>query len=234
MSQRNTIWMYPNRIYICSGGASANSLFFEDRYCHKLFFKYLNRFVSPMANILQYKLNATEWALLIQTKSEEEIRAAYFAQREKSDTANREKDHNETFRMISEHFRMLLSNFAKASNYYLGRKGVVVMKRFDKYPISSEVSYSEEFDRICDLKFCSYQQIKKKYSPDETFYDKDKLMEDNDKNPSVMRSALAYYRGLIRLEMMPIRLVKVKPKSNVLREMLYPPQKQKFNKKPPP
>ena len=125
MSHQQTIWMHPNKIYITSGGASANSLFFEDKHCHlpagrttsilqagELFFTYMKRFVSPMANILHYKLNSTEWAMLIHTKSEEEIQTAYFAQRAKSTTANRDKDLSEASRMLSEHYRMALSNFA--------------------------------------------------------------------------------------------------------------------------
>lgn len=58
----------------------------------EIFFKYLKRFVSPMAEVLHYKLNSTEWALLIHTKSEKEIRDAYCNQRNKSTKADREKD----------------------------------------------------------------------------------------------------------------------------------------------
>lgn len=45
-----------------------------------------------MAEVLHYKLNSTEWALLIHTKSEKEIRDAYCNQRNKSTKADREKD----------------------------------------------------------------------------------------------------------------------------------------------
>ena len=220
MCYQQTIWMHPDRVYVCSGGASANSMFFEDRYCHKLFFKYLNRFVIPMANILHYKLNATEWAILIHTKSEEEIKAAYFRQRNKSDTANREQDHTAACRMISEHFRMALSNFAKESNAYLGRKGVVVMKRFDKYPITSEKSYKQEFERICDLKFCSYQQIKEKYRADEELYDKNELLLDIDSIPHVLRSGIRMYKLSEKFEKGPILLKLIRPNSHVLRKIL--------------
>lgn len=125
MSLKQTVWMYPNNVYVTSGGACANSLLFEDQYCHlpaeritsilqasQLFFKYLNRFVTPMAEVLHYKLNSTEWALLIRIRSEDEISNAYFKQRNKSRRADREKDFTETCRMLSEHFRMFLSNFA--------------------------------------------------------------------------------------------------------------------------
>ena len=111
MSQYTT-WLYPNQVYVLSGGACANSLFFEDKYCHQLFFKYLTRFVEPMVHILQYKLHATEWVLLIQTKSDKEIRKAYKYQRNKSKKADRSKDLVEVERMLSEHFRLFLSNFA--------------------------------------------------------------------------------------------------------------------------
>ena len=187
-----------------------------------------------MVNILNYKLNATEWAILIHTKSAEEIKAAYFSQREKSDRADREKDHSEPFRMLSEHFRMFLSNFAKECNSYLGRKGVVVMKRFDKYPISTQMIYHQEFDRICDLKFCNYQQIKEKYRADKELYDVDNLLVDQNSEPHVLRSGNRFYSRGLTVENMPIDLLRVKPNTHVLRKILQKDKIIKNPEKPPP
>ena len=92
MKKEQTIWMQPDHVYVVSGGVSANSLLFEDKYCHELFFSYFRRFVSPMVEVLHYKLTATEWAMLIKTKSKRAIKKAYFKQREKSQVADRDKD----------------------------------------------------------------------------------------------------------------------------------------------
>lgn len=234
MSRQPKNWMYPNQVYVASGGACANTLLFEDKYCHELFFKYLNTFLKPMVKILHYKFTATEWALLIQTKSEEEIKAAYLKQRKKSKTADREKDHIEAHRMISEHFRMLLSNFAKECNAYRERKGTIVMKRFDKFPITSQIDYYHEFERICDLKFCNYRQTKEKYKPDESMYDKEKEMNYSNGFPHPMRSSLGVYDGLLKIESLPISLELVRPNSHVLRKILNDAKKGKNHKKPPP
>lgn len=221
MEYKNTIWMHPNQVYVTSGGACANTLFFEDKHCHSLFFTYLNRFVRPMVDIIHYKLNATEWALLIRTKSEKEIRTAYFAQREKSDKANREIDHLDVSRMLSEHFRMFLSNFAKSCNAHRKRKGTVVMKRFDKFPITTEKDYYREFDKICDLKFCNYQQVMEKYQPDIKDYDKEGLVSDYDECPHELRNAVGVYRGALKVEKLPVSLIVVRPNSHLLRKILF-------------
>ena len=200
----------------------------------EIFFKYLKRFVSPMAKILHYKLHSTEWVLMIYTKSEEEIKSAYCRQRNKSKTADREKDLTETKRMLSEHFRMALSNYVKSCNHYLKRRGGLVLRRFQKYPITSEKNYKQEFDRICDLKFCNYQQIKEKYVANKELYDVDNLLFDQNNQPHVLRSGNTFYARVLSREKMPVELMIVWPNSNVLRKILNPPSNDNKNKNPPP
>lgn len=228
-----TTWMHQNQVYIVSGGACANSLLFEDKYCHlpavrnssilqagELFFKYLKRFVLPMADILQYKLNATEWVLLVHTRSSNDIRNAYYNQRKQSDKADRTKDFEQIERMLSEHFRMFLSNFARECNMYRQRKGTLVMKRFEKLAIRKEKDYYREFERICDLKLCNYRQIKEKYQPDETEYDVENELIENNLTPHALRSAIGVYKGVLKIEMLPVSVKMVRPNTYILRKIL--------------
>lgn len=220
MLKTQTTWMYPNQLFIISGGASANSLFLEDKSSHEIFFDYFKRFVEPMVDLIHYKLTKTGWVLLIKTKSKLEINSAYLRQRNKSDKSDRTKDLIEPQRMLSEHLRMFLSNFAKRCNYILGRGGVWVKKRVENLRITNEKQYSKQFDLICDLQACNYRQLKKKYQAREDQYDKDKLLLDEDTCPNRLRSSVSVYNGCKTLEEMPVRLRLVRPFSDVLRKIL--------------
>lgn len=247
MKQQDTIWMYPNQIYVVSGSASANSLFLEDKKCHTIFFDYLNRFVTPMVNILHYKLTATGWATVIQVKSKKEIKDAYFKQRNKSQKADRDKDLTEVRRMISEHFRMFLSNFARQCNAHLNRHGVWVLKKFDKLHVGTNADYTKEFERVCDLQSCNYHQLKRKYQPDKSLYDKEKFLVDVEDVPHVLRSSIGVYERIIKIEKAPVSLKLVKPNSylptgrmgsilqaGVLRKMLLKAKNYLNPENPPP
>lgn len=225
--------MHPEEIYVVSGGASANSLFLEDKHCHNLFFDYLSRFVCPMVTILHYKVNSSGWTLLIEVKSKEEINKAYLDQRNKSKTANRDKDLVEVKRILSEHFRMFLSNFAKECNRYLNRNGVLVLKKFDKQRITDEQEYQKQFDLIYDLQSCRYKQVLKKYQPDKSLYDKEGLLRDKEGVAHVLCSSVGVYKKMVKIESLPISLALARPYSHVLRKVLKKGRNIKNPKYPP-
>lgn len=226
--------MQADQLYVVSGGASANSLFLEDKICHQIFFDYFNRFISPMAELINYKLIATGWVLLIKTKSKLEIQNAYLEQRNKSLKADRTRDLKESKRMLSEHFRMFLSNFAKKSNDHLGRNGVVVKKRFDRFKIVNEHDYHQQFELICNLQSCNYKQVVKKYQADENQYDEEGLLQIEHKTENVLRSGISVYRNRALLINIPIKLLVVRPYSYVLRKILNSNKNGNKPKTPPP
>lgn len=247
MKNNQTVWLHPNQLYIVSGGASANSFFFENRQCHIIFFEYFDCFLSNMVDLLHYKMTPTGWVMAIKTKSEKEIIAAYLMQRRKSQKADRTKDLDEPKRMISEHFRIFLSNYVKMSNYYLGREGVLVKKRFDKYQISNEEEYYREFELICDLQACNYRQIKKKYQADENNYDEANELGDKEDCIHSLRSSVGLYTGNLKMVEMPVKVRLVRPfsdlpaermssilKADVLRKILHPSQNDQNQPNPYP
>lgn len=136
--------------------------------------------------------------------------------------------------MLSEHFRVFLSLFARACNAHLMRKGVVVMKKFEKIPVRTEMNYYKEFEWIYDLKFCSYSQIKEKYQPDRSLYDREKEMVNVEGQIHSLKSSIRVYKGLAKLEKLPVALEMVRPFSSVLRKILNKDQNDKNNENPRP
>lgn len=220
IQKEQTLWMQSDHVYVVSGGSSAQSLFMEDKLCHEIFFNYFNRFVGPMVDLLHYKVTSTSWAMLIKVRNEEKIQEVYLKQRSKSPTADRNKDLKEASHMLSEHFRMFLSNFAKRCNYYLGREGVWVKKRFDKILVSNENEYKKQFELICDLQECNYRQLKEKYQASECKYDQEKLLINRDGFPHELKSGNIKYFGRGLERKLPCEVLVARPFSLVLREIL--------------
>jgi len=216
MKINKTTWLQPEKVFIVSGGASANSLFLEDKKCHKIFFKYFNRFLSEMVEVLHYKLNASGWAILVRVKEESHVIEAYKKQRLKSSKANRNLDFVEPERMISEHFRYFLSSFARRCNHILGRQGVWVKKKFDRIGIDTLRDYKVQFEQICKIQDCIHEQKKKKYRPKLREYD---LMNEMDEK-SILKSSVLVYKSRLNIEKMPINVRIVRPYSDVLRQIL--------------
>lgn len=216
MKKELTTWMHEDNIYIVSGGASANSLFFEDKKCHEMFFRYFQRFLDDMVDVLHYKLTKSGWAILIRTKSEDKIKKAYRRQRKLSYKADPLKEIFDTKRMLSEHFRFFLSSFVRTTNDYLGREGVLVKMKFSKIAINTLKDYKVQFERICQIQECIYQQKLKKYQPDKRNYDREGDMSDL----SIWKSSINFYEKNLRLIEMPITVKLVRPYSDVLRQIL--------------
>ena len=168
-----------------------------------------------MVDILHYKMTPTGWVMAIETKSEKEIGNSYLTQRSKNQKADRTKDIKEAKRMISEHFRMFLSNFVKMSNSYLGREGVLVKKRFDKFLILNEEDYYREFELICDLQSCNYRQTVEKYRADESVYEEENEWQDKNGCIDPVRSSIGLYSGRLKMREMPLEVFIVRPFSNL-------------------
>ena len=222
-------WAQANEIYILHGHSCARNLFMKDKRCHQIFITNLNRFVSKVGTILNYKVNEYGWAILIKTHEEKAIKEAYLAQRNKSKKANRDCDLEEVKRMISEFVRYFLSSTALQCNDHLGRKGVLVQKRFQKLWISNQAEYGKAFDAICRLQDFEKHQRKEYYQPPMDKYESEGIEFDG-----LLRCGVGHYRsvscdgcwvdGLVQVYVM-------RPGGDVLRQFF---QNNKNNQIPPP
>lgn len=174
-----TKWLEANKICMAKGDATANNLMFERKGNHKMFIELWNRYMSGMAELINYHLSPSGWTLLFKTRSEQDIQRSYMKQRKKSKKADASLTHTDTKRMLSEHFRIFLSQYVRQSNRKLGRSGTKVKQRFTKYLLCDINTYIEEFERIVKRKRPNSQRLKK-YQADEKQYDiKREMQEDS-------------------------------------------------------
>lgn len=210
-----THWLDCNRICLAMGNAVARNLMFESKQDHELFFKYWKKYLGGMATLLNYHLSPTGWTLLIKTKSKEEIIAAYHAQRSQSKKAKKENTLKDAPRILSEHFRIFLSQFVRRSNAHHRRKGCKVMQRFHKYVLKDGVDYEYFFEKITK-KSRRQVQIKKKYQANLSGYDTRKEMTKD----SAWKVGTRVYLGLEKAFQEWIGVELIEPKSSVLRKYL--------------
>lgn len=142
-------WLDADSICMANGEAVARNYMFESKMDHQLFHELWNKYLGGMADILNYHLSSTGWVLLFRTRSEKSIVKAYRQLRQKSKKAKLNRTLVDVSRMISEHFRILLSQYVRRINAKKGRKGTLVMERFRKYVFHSEANYNKVFELIC-------------------------------------------------------------------------------------
>lgn len=166
---RKNQWLEANKTCIATGDASAMNLMFETKNDHKLFLSLWDKYLGNMTRVINYHLAPTGWSILFDTLSETEIKDAYYKQRKKSNKAKVERTLQDVGKILSEHFRIFLSQYVRKKNQNSGRKGTLVMQRFRKYVFNEGVNFINVFEKITKLQrnnpqpICRFQADEKQY-----------------------------------------------------------------------
>lgn len=184
-------WLMPNRVCIAKGDAVALNLMFETKSDHKLFIKLWETYLGGMTRIINYNLASTGWTVLFSTKSSEEISSSYRRLRKKSRKAKRKNQYTEVHRMLSEHFRIFLSQYVRRTNAKYKRKGTLVMQSFKKYVLDKYTDYKRVFE-LLTMNCREKAQEFIKYQADERGYDVKGEMEPE----SVWKVKISGLRGI--------------------------------------
>lgn len=207
-------WLDSEKICIAHGSATAKTLMFETKSDHALFLSYWEKYLGDMLELIHYKLSSTQWVLLFRTKDDESIRKAYKALRKKSKKAKKSKSLKDVQRILSEHFRIFLSQYVRRSNAISGREGSKVKCRFKKYIVKDLSEYEEIFNTITEEEKPS--QKYPRYQADEGEYDELKEMQED----SVWKIGTRIYAGLEKYDKVLKKMVLLLPSSDVLRKFL--------------
>lgn len=210
-------WLHPEKICIAQGNSVARNFMFENKQDHERFFLLWNRYLGKMTTIINYHLTPEGWTVLFRTHSEQDIRNAYKIQRKQSRKAKKKYELKDATKIISEHFRIFLSQYVRRLNASHGRKGTLVLERFRKYVIKDQVDYQKVFRLITSQKVESPQQSKK-YQAKIKEYDITRKMEYD----SILKRAKRIYMGLEKWDKILISMELIKPKSYVLRKYFSP------------
>lgn len=227
---KNT-WLTHNKVCLAKGNAVALNLMFETKKDHQLFLKYWKKYLGSMATLLNYHLSPTGWTLLFKTKSKEDILSAYYELRSQSKKAKSENTLQDVTRILSEHFRIFLSQYVRRSNANHKRRGSKVMQRFSKYVLDETKDYDYLFQKITS-QTRDEAQINKKYQADTTQYDINCEM----KIDSIWKVGTRLYMGLEEefREWLGVRILRPEMLSDdsILRKYLNPNTLPKIH--PPP
>lgn len=207
-------WLDSEKICIAHGSATAKTLMFETKSDHALFLSYWEKYLGDMLELIHYKLSSTQWVLLFRTKDDESIRKAYKALRKKSKKAKKSKSLKDVQRILSEHFRIFLSQYVRRSNAISGREGSKVKCRFKKYIVKDLSEYEEIFNTITEEEEPS--QKHPRYQADEGEYDELKEMRAD----SVWKIGTRIYAGLEKYDKVLKKMALLLPSSDVLRNFL--------------
>lgn len=179
--KRNKSWLSAEKVCIAYGHASALNLMFEKKRDHQRFFDLWNKYLGNMAELIQYHLAPTGWTLLFKTKTKKEIISAYHEQRRKSNKVQEKCELSKVEKIISEHFRIFLSQYARRTNADNGRKGTLVLERFSKGIFKEGADFLRVFEQITQRLHQKVQE--KRYQADEARYD----IEGEMKNDSLWK-----------------------------------------------
>lgn len=213
-------WLYSDSICLAKGEAVALNLMFETKKDHEIFLIFWNKYLGNMATLINYHLSPTGWTILFKTKSENEIKTAYHEFRSTSKKAKKDHYLNEVSRILSEHFRIFLSQYARRMNANNGRKGTLVLQRFSKYILDKKKDFERFFNMITNQEHTSSQV--QKYKANESKYD----LKNEMSNESVWKVGNRLYEGLDVGFREFLREDLLRPENPVLRNFLKITQKQ--------
>lgn len=181
-------WLEPTSICMAQGASTGNVHFFETLNDHKNFLNLWEKYLGGMTDLIQYSFTSTNWMILFRTKTEADIKNAYQKQRLKSKKANPNKILTSPARMLSEHFRIWLSQYVRLANKDVGRRGTRVRSRFHKYIVNQHCDYLRIFERI-HQGIQNLVQPNPEYNPPSETYDKEKKLAPW----SIWRTSRLYY-----------------------------------------
>lgn len=208
-------WLDANKVCIAHGNSVALNLMFEKKRDHMIFFELWNKYLGDMTTVLNYHLKPTGWIVMFKTGSNEEIIRAYSKQRRKSKKAKRKFRLKDVGRILSEHFRIFLSQYVRKTNALSGRKGSKVMARFKKYMIQKEEDYKMLFNILMN-QVLGDPQSNKNYRTNTKNYDPEKKM----KKESIWKVGKRIYLGYEKWDKTLNKMEICIPNSSVLRNLL--------------
>lgn len=186
---QNGKWLEENQVCLAMGDATALNLMFETQKDHQLFMSLWEKYLGKMTELIHYHLAPTGWTFLFKTRSALEIIRAYKIQRKKSKKAKRKHELKETNRILSEHFRIFLSQYVRRTNARNGRRGTLVMQRFQKYVLDKLADFKKVFELVTKHKR-NQPQKNAKYQANIKRYD----VKNEVKRESAWVSGNAFYR----------------------------------------
>lgn len=216
-----TKWFDANRICMAQGSSTGSVQFFETEKDHERLLQLWDKYLGAMTELIQYSFTSTNWMILFRSKSSKSINAAYSALRVKSIKADLSKTLHQPSRMLSEHFRIMLSQYVRQTNMQVGRRGTRVRQRFDKFLVNQLVDYKAIFERI-------HLGIHTLLQPNPLYQAKRKSDNTVDqlKNWSIWRSSRLYYMFTHKKHRVVDSFRIINPDSYILRKILA---KQKMN-----
>ncbi len=156
--------MAANHVYLIRGSGVANSPFFETEEDCKLFLQYVDRFLRSYMTINLFQNNCDGWAMIVSTKSTEDIKQAYKERRARSKKCKKTCSYNEVWKILSDQVRILLSTYVKATNQKTGRKGGKVRSSYERFVFESPEE-AQTMQMLMKKQRYRQQQPCKRYRP---------------------------------------------------------------------
>lgn len=156
--------MEANHIYLIRGASTACSPFFESVEHCRLFLRLADRFLSDYLRITSFQNNRDGWAMIIATRSADEIKRAYLARRACSQKCKKEYEFSEVWQMLSDQIRILLSTYVRTTNFSTGRTGAKVRRRYERYVFESEEE-ALAARKSLESEYYKLRQPSKRYRP---------------------------------------------------------------------
>lgn len=178
-------------IFLARSSSTANTLFFERKNDHQLFFELIDKYLGGMIEVIHYSVVPTAWNLIFRTKSKEEIEAEYFRQRALSKKAKMECTKGDVEYMLSEHFRFMNSQLVKITNKRTGRHGTKVHSRFEKFSFENRKDMDNMIEQLETLVEFNRQWIEP-YIPNYNLCDVEEMESEDDE----FRSGKSYNKRI--------------------------------------
>ncbi len=150
--------IYAKGYYLFRGEASANSCFIENLREAKLFIRLVNRYLKDYVKVHDYLLTAEGWLIQVTIRSRKQVLQAFGAQKACRLVGS---DSIETWRIISEQVRLMLSQYVKRTNKMEGRSGSKVKESYHRYYFSSAREAQEYIQAMRQQKIKLLQRNKK-------------------------------------------------------------------------
>lgn len=135
--------MQAEHMYLIRGSSVSNTPFFEHKEDCKLFLALADPYLKDYLTVASFQNNRHGWVMIIATKTESEIKRAYYARRAKSKKCLKKFELKEVWRMLSDQIRIFLSTYVKNTNHHSGRKGAKVRHRYERFVFESEIEALE-------------------------------------------------------------------------------------------
>ena len=161
--------MQAEHIYLIEGAVTANSSFFENEADCKDFMRLADEHLGAYLSINSFQNNRDGWVMIITTKSTQAIRTAYRLRRARSKKCKAGCAHYETWRILSDQIRILLSTYVKNTNQKSGRRGGKVRGNYKRYVFESVEEVEQMKQTLSKQKYDQSQELKR-YRPSKKLF----------------------------------------------------------------